>query len=38
MESSFPSPPVAAAAAAADVDQRKVTEGKTHIEKALGNI
>lgn len=36
MESSFPSPPVAAAAA--DVDQRKVTEGKTHIEKALGNI
>lgn len=35
MESSFPSPPVAAAAA---VDQRKVTEGKMHIEKALGNI
>lgn len=33
MESSFPSPPVAAA-----VDQRKVTEGKMHIEKALGNI
>lgn len=25
-------------AAAADVDQRKVTEGKMHIEKALGNI
>lgn len=37
MESSFPSPPVAAAAAA-DVDQRKVTEGKMHIEKAVGNI
>lgn len=32
-------PPVSvAAAAAADGDQRKVTEGKTHIEKALGNI
>lgn len=32
-------PPVSvAAAAAADGDQRKVTEGKMHIEKALGNI
>lgn len=31
-----PSPPFAAAAD--DVDQRKVTEGKMHIEKALGNI
>lgn len=34
--------PAAAAAAADDgdddVDQRKVTEGKMHIEKALGNI
>lgn len=28
----------AAATAADDVDQRKVTEGKMHIEKALGNI
>lgn len=26
------------AAADDDVDQRKVTEGKMHIEKALGNI
>lgn len=40
MKSSFPFfPPVSgAAAAAADGDQRKVTEGKMHIEKALGNI
>lgn len=36
MKSSFPFFPVAAAAD--DVDQRKVTEGKMHIEKALGNI
>lgn len=37
MKFSFPFffPPVAAAD---DVDQRKVTEGKMHIEKALGNI
>lgn len=32
------SPVSVAAAAAADGDQRKVTEGKMHIEKALGNI
>lgn len=40
MKSSFPFVPVVVAAAAADedVDQRKVTEGKMHIEKALGNI
>lgn len=39
MKSSFPFfPPVAAAADDDDVDQRKVTEGKMHIEKALGNI
>lgn len=45
MKSSFPVcvfffslPQVAAAAADDDVDQRKVTEGKMHIEKALGNI
>lgn len=41
MKSSFPFAPVDDASAAAaddDVDQRKVTEGKMHIEKALGNI
>lgn len=38
MKSSFPFAPVDAAAADDDVDQRKVTEGKMHIEKALGNI
>lgn len=38
MKSSFPFPPTPVAAADDDVDQRKVTEGKMHIEKALGNI
>lgn len=34
----FQSPLFLIVAAADDVDQRKVTEGKMHIEKALGNI
>lgn len=37
-KSSFPFFFFPVAAAADDVDQRKVTEGKMHIEKALGNI